>query len=254
MERKPTWKALVADVLADLPREFTLQDVVARREIFAQAYPSNRFIDAKIRQTLQILRDQEMLEFLGHGRYRKRASEPGAMSLRIDPELARQYKSAGHFGRVVIETWAEMNLYCVNCSADGLLRLPHNTPLADLECQVCELRYQLKSTKGRFASVILGAAHRPLLDAIRADMVPAYVLVEYDLRFASLVYVRAVPGQFITEDRVKARRRLSEKARRAGWLGCTVDIAGLPDVRIVEPSAISKQDVRSTWRDLVSTS
>src|ERR1700734_2429312 len=129
-----------------------------------------------------------------------------------------------------------MNLYCLNCSADSLVRLPANTPLADLECPICELQFQLKSKEGRFSGVVAGAAHRPLLEAIRSGLTPAYILVEYDLRFASVVYVRAIPGLSITEDRVKVRRPLSKTARRSGWIGCTIDVQGLPEARIVEPA------------------
>jgi hypothetical protein len=55
------------DALAEMPDEFALQDLLKKREIFQREYPANRFIDAKVRQTLQILRDQTVLEFLGHG-------------------------------------------------------------------------------------------------------------------------------------------------------------------------------------------
>lgn len=55
--------------------EFTLRDFNARFEQELTAlHPKNRHIRPKIRQQLQVLRDRDVLEFLGHGRYRVRQS------------------------------------------------------------------------------------------------------------------------------------------------------------------------------------
>ena len=51
------------DVIGRLPRTFTLRELERHREYFAKHYPDNRFIDAKIRQSLQILRDQGFVRF-----------------------------------------------------------------------------------------------------------------------------------------------------------------------------------------------
>ena len=73
-ELKPAqrgWTALTLALLRLLNRrEFTLADAYQLESQFAQHYPSNRHIRAKIRQQLQILRDLKYLEFLGSGRYR----------------------------------------------------------------------------------------------------------------------------------------------------------------------------------------
>jgi type II restriction enzyme len=71
-----TWRDLVDDVIQKLPRDFTLDDVRRYEGRLAAEYPQNRNIDAKIRQTLQILRDQGVLEFLGGGRYRRLQTAP----------------------------------------------------------------------------------------------------------------------------------------------------------------------------------
>lgn len=250
MGQQVTWKGLVSEALADLPREFSLRDVTAKKKMFESAYPSNRFIEAKIRQSLQVLRDQGVLEFLGNGRYRKRRFAKRSISITIDPDLAKMYSSRSQFGRVVIETWAELELYCFRCNADDLLRLPVNTPLADFECPQCRLRFQLKATQGRFGNRLVGAAYQPLVQAIRERTVPSYVLVEYDLRFRSLVYVRAIPGKVITQERVSPRKPLAKGARRAGWVGCTINLEGLPEVRIIEPAVAVRESVLSRWKEL----
>lgn len=50
-------------------RVFSLQDVYAREEPLIRLFPSNRHIRPKVRQQLQLLRDQGYLHFLGNGRY-----------------------------------------------------------------------------------------------------------------------------------------------------------------------------------------
>jgi hypothetical protein len=112
------------------PDRFTLADVVGRRDFFASHYPANRFIDAKIRQSLQILRDQGAIRFLGNGRY-ERLGAGVTFSPLLDPALATHLTSRTQTARVVLETWAEMNMYCLNCRADSLERLSANTPVAD---------------------------------------------------------------------------------------------------------------------------
>jgi type II restriction enzyme len=66
----------LADVLAcvrQLDQEiFTLADVYAFEGQLARLHPRNKHIRPKIRQQLQILRDHDIVEFLGKGVYRIR--------------------------------------------------------------------------------------------------------------------------------------------------------------------------------------
>lgn len=62
-----------ADVLACLrrlnQRMFTLADVYNFENELARLHPGNRNVKAKIRQQLQVLRDQDIIKFLGRGNY-----------------------------------------------------------------------------------------------------------------------------------------------------------------------------------------
>ncbi len=64
----------LSDILAcvrNLGKEsFTLSEVYSFEEYLARLHPRNRNIRPKIRQQLQVLRDNGVLEFLGRGRYR----------------------------------------------------------------------------------------------------------------------------------------------------------------------------------------
>lgn len=243
-----SWKSLVSEIVEHLPTRFSLDDVLAYKDHLARSYPDNRHIEAKIRQTLQMLRDGGVLMFEGRGRYTRIRDQPKFSPLiAFDPDSA--FKSKQQIARVVLETWAEFNLFCVNCTADSLIRLSANTPVADFACAECDSRYQIKSKDGRFGGTIPGAAYAPMIAAIRSKLCPHYVLVEYDRRYSTVVFAAAIAGDAIGEERVIARRPLATSARRAGWIGCTIRIEGLPKVALVEPTVIEPEIVRSRWRD-----
>jgi hypothetical protein len=245
---KPTtWKEAVRELVECLPRDFTLAEVLSYHDELQRQFPNNRFIDAKIRQSLQVLRDQGLIRFVKPGQYQRQDVIP-AFSPLIDLSVAARFTNRAQAARVALETWAIFNLYCLSCDSDALDRLGDNTPVADFQCFVCGRRYQLKAKNGRFGSRITGAAYRPTIDAIRSSSMPEYVLVEFDTRFGTVVFVDAVPGRLITEQRVIARRPLSSTARRAGWQGCNIVMSGLPSVRIVAPAGLDRGDVRARWR------
>lgn len=244
-----SWKHLIRELLDRLPRQFELRDVIAHKDELAAYYPNNKHIEAKVRQTLQVLRDQGVLRFDGKGRYTHLRAQTRFSPL-IDFSTAADFSSRAQVGRVVLETWAEFNLYCVNCESDELERLPANTPVADFRCATCHAQYQLKGKNGRFGGTIAGAAYQPLLDAVREKRCPEFVLLEYDVRFSSVVFALAVPGNGITEARIIKRRELSASARRAGWVGCNIDVEGLPRVALVRPEVVDPADARGRWNEL----
>ena len=51
--------------------EFTLDEVYKFEDFLKPKYPDNNFIKAKLRQQLQVLRDKNIIEFIGRGKYRK---------------------------------------------------------------------------------------------------------------------------------------------------------------------------------------
>jgi hypothetical protein len=244
-----TWKELIHTTIEGLPRDFTLTEILAHENRLGKEYPENRHIDAKIRQTLQVLRDQGVLEFLGRGRYRRLDVVP-IISLHFDPSLAAGYTSKSQVARVFTETWAELNLYCLACSSDSLKRLPNNTPLADFACPKCDCEYQMKSKNGRIQDTVEGAEYHKVVGAVKTRTLPDYVLAEYDTRSSIFSWVRAIPGASIVESRIIARKPLSATAKRAGWVGCNISVAGLASVDIIAPRADDRRAVRKGWASL----
>jgi hypothetical protein len=232
-----------------MPRDFMLADVLKYRARFEQHFPNNRFVDAKIRQSLQVLRDQGFLRFVRPGQYERTDITP-VFSPMLDFSAAAPLVSSAQIARITLETWASFNLYCLDCASDALDPLPNNTPVADFKCFVCERTYQLKAKDGRFGLRITGAAYEPTIDYIRRGKMPEHIFVEFDKRFNTVVFVDAIPGRLITADRIIPRKPLAATARRAGWQGCNIVISGLPSVRMVAPAGIERSKVREEWKAL----
>ncbi len=64
------WTTLTLSIIRQLRRtEFSLSDLYGREREFAEIYPENQHIRAKVRQQLQVLRDLGVLAFKGGGLY-----------------------------------------------------------------------------------------------------------------------------------------------------------------------------------------
>ncbi len=65
------WTSDVLAIVRSLNKaEFFLSDVYDGEDKLAKLHPNNHHVRAKIRQQLQVLRDRDLLEFLGDGHYR----------------------------------------------------------------------------------------------------------------------------------------------------------------------------------------
>ncbi len=65
------WPIAVSFLIRPLDESFTLPEVYAIVEPLRRSFPNNRHVEAKIRQSLQILRDRGRLD--ESGRYRRTA-------------------------------------------------------------------------------------------------------------------------------------------------------------------------------------
>jgi Dam-replacing family/Dam-replacing HTH domain len=232
-----SWIELIRSVVLRMPERFALHDLDVHFDAFRRAYPNNKNIDAKVRQVLQVLRDQGTVIFLGNGLYRRIEERP-APTIDIDFLAVAQFKSASQTARVALETWARLNLWCHNCGNPNLLTLPPGTPVSDLKCVACEMEYQVKSLNGRFGPMLTGAAYQPLYERAMAHTVPDFMLIEYNLKRSQVSHVGLIRGSDLTPDRIIRRKELAPTARRAGWVGCNVYIDQLPQIPIVRPAFV----------------
>jgi type II restriction enzyme len=74
-EKSKESKGWILDVLKCVDEinkaEFYLKDMYLFEDKLRLKYPNNHYIKDKIRQQLQLLRDKQIIEFLGNGKYRK---------------------------------------------------------------------------------------------------------------------------------------------------------------------------------------
>jgi hypothetical protein len=66
----------------DSGSDFSLDDVYAFEAHLSSLYPMNQNVRPKIRQQLQLLRDQGILEFQGQGRYRLLRRDSGRLGIK----------------------------------------------------------------------------------------------------------------------------------------------------------------------------
>jgi type II restriction enzyme len=70
---KRGWTLDVLNIVRSLDKtDFALSDVYERADELAKLHPKNAHVRDKIRQQLQVLRDLDLIEFLGAGLYRSR--------------------------------------------------------------------------------------------------------------------------------------------------------------------------------------
>ena len=72
IESNPTsWYVEVLKIVGKLNNEFTLPDIYKYEKELLSIFPNNNNIQAKIRQQLQFIRDNGLLEFIERGKYKK---------------------------------------------------------------------------------------------------------------------------------------------------------------------------------------
>ncbi len=237
------WPVAVSFLIQPLGDEFELHDVYALADPLRRAFPNNRHVEAKIRQSLQILRDRGDIAFEGAGHYRK-LMPAARRSVRIDFAEAARYAARAQIARVAIETWAARNVLCWRCSG-ALLPAPPNTKLLDAVCVDGRHEVQVKAIAGIAGPTVTGAAFGPIASRLAGGVLPDYLLISYDRDRAVVVLAEYVDGAALVSERILKRRPLAASARRAGWVGASIDLRGVERHVVVGPSFDS--DLR-VWR------
>jgi len=151
------------------------------------------------------------------------------LDLRFDPNIAQRYKSFSQRARVLTESWAESNLYCPACLDAHLKRSQDNTKIYDFVCAKCSESFQLKSQQKPIGTKILDSAYQPMLQAVRRNSAPNFFLLHYDPLRLFVQNLLLIPRYFISTSCIEARNPLSATARRAGWVGCLINLARVPE-------------------------
>lgn len=165
------------------------------------------------------------------------------MILNLNIKLAEGYKSKSQIARVLTENWVKENSYCPNCCKLSLHEFDNNMPVADFYCLDCNEEFELKSKSGKLSSIINDGAYDSMIKRITSDTNPNFFFLTHNNNSVNNFLV--IPKHFFTPEIIIKRNPLSMTAKRAGWIGCNIDISKVPDsgrVFIVENSKIIEQE------------
>lgn len=172
------------------------------------------------------------------------------MNLNFDTSLAEGYSSNSQIARVLTENWVKKNSYCPCCGEVSLNEFENNRPVADFYCKKCSEEFELKSKNGKFSTTINDGAYSKMIERINSNQNPNFFFLTYSKNWAVENFL-IIPKQFFTTEIIIKRKPLPDDAKRAGWVGCNIDISNITDagkVFLVKDSKlIDKKIVKNTF-------
>ena len=150
------------------------------------------------------------------------------MNLHFNQSLAKNYKSPSQIIRVLSEDWVASHSYCPNCNTQPLAEFTNNQPVADFYCSKCNEEYELKSKKAKLSNIINDGAYDTMIERINSDNNPNFFFLTYSAQLSVNNFL-IIPKQFFKSDMIVKRKPLSVTAKRAGWVGCNIDLRQVPE-------------------------
>ena len=173
------------------------------------------------------------------------------MNLNLNLKLVENYKSNSQKVRVLTENWTEENIFCSNCGKN-LLQHKNNNFFGDFYCENCLEDYELKSCKNKFSKKILAGAYSKTIEKIRNKKKPNLFLLNYSGKM-SVNNFFVIPKYFIVEEIIEKRKKLSEKARRKGFIGANILFDKIPKIAkvyyIKDEKVFSKKEILKNWEE-----
>ena len=150
------------------------------------------------------------------------------MNLHFNQSLAANYKSEPQKIRVLSEDWVAKQSYCPNCDAEPLAEFTNNKPVADFYCTNCNEQYELKSKQAKLSNIINDGAYDTMIERISSDNNPNFFFLTYSQEYSVNNFL-IIPKHFFKPDMIVKRKPLSVSAKRAGWVGCNIDLRQVPE-------------------------
>jgi type II restriction enzyme len=175
------------------------------------------------------------------------------MNLAFNTNLAEGYSSNSQIARVLTEDWVKTNSYCPDCGELQLQAFANNKPVADFYCNQCKSEFELKSKNSKtIGKKIVDGAYSSMIERINSDNNPNFFFLTYDKIKWEVKNFLIIPKHYFIPDIIEKRKPLALTARRAGWIGCNIDLAKVPDngrIYLIKNSeVISKEKVRAKWQ------
>ncbi|MBI1197412.1 MAG: restriction endonuclease [Phenylobacterium sp.] len=166
-------------------------------------------------------------------------------------EAPAHFESPSQIARVSTEAWAQ-HVGCPNCGSPTLDRLPNNNPVGDLRCPACFDEYELKSKRGRFGPRVTDGAYSAMRQRLVAKNNPHLMLLSYDGVAREATDIIVIPNYYFVLDLIEPRKPLAPTARRAGWIGCNINISNVPPsgrVALLRNRLwVPREEVRLQWQ------
>ncbi len=150
------------------------------------------------------------------------------MNLILNTKLAEGYSSNSQIARILTENWVKENSYCPCCGEIPLNEFENNRPVADFYCKKCSEEFELKSKTGKLSNTITDGAYSTMIQRINSNQNPNFFFLTYSKTW-SVDNFLIIPKQFFTTDIIIQRKPLADTARRAGWVGCNIDISSIAE-------------------------
>ena len=150
------------------------------------------------------------------------------MNLNFNQSLTKKYKSEPQKIRVLSEDWVANQSYCPNCNAEPLAAFTNGQPVADFYCANCDEQYELKSKKAKLSNLINDGAYDTMIERINSKDNPSFFFLTYSQEYRVNNFL-IIPKQFFKPDMIIKRKPLSVTAKRAGWVGCNIDLRKVPE-------------------------
>ncbi len=150
------------------------------------------------------------------------------MLLYFNQNLALDYHSNSQKIRIMSENWVVDNVYCVKCG-NKLVHFENNKPVGDMYCEYCKEEFELKSNKAKLGKVIVDGAYSTMINKIENDDIPNFFYLNYSINDFKVNNLLIIPKHFFTKNIIIKRRPLASTARRAGWVGCNINVSLIPE-------------------------
>ena len=151
------------------------------------------------------------------------------MELILSKFSASEYKSQAQKIRVMTEGWVNKSVFCPNCGS-SLNPFENNSPVADFYCKKCAEEYELKSKNGEMGKKIVDGAYSTMIERLKSDNNPNFFFLTYDKSTFEIRNFLTIPKYFFVPSIIEKRKALSPTARRAGWIGCNIDVSNIPEI------------------------
>jgi type II restriction enzyme len=139
-------------------------------------------------------------------------------------------------------------MFCPVCGREHLAQFEANKPVADFYCESCRQEYELKSKDGEsLGNKITDGAYATMIERITSNNNPNLFYMTHKNDWVNNLIL--IPKFFFTPSIIERRKPLPDTARRAGWVGCHIDISTVPHECMI---GIVKQGVVSDIESVVN--